>query len=658
MKCVPSKEIKANFSKPWHTHRLEQKKNKLKRLKIQSRKCSLKLEQFLDLSMEFSKDLKEARETYENKTIQGADQNKIYSHMKAVRGNDDMSVKCLKKDGKLITDSEEIANILNENYSKVFNESEFCQTSWSNTENNTEGPTLTEIQLTPLDVKNTIRSLKTKSSPGLDGLTPIMFKAAKNELSDTLCDFFNNLMENTVVPSAHKEGVVIPIFKAGDRTIETNYRGVQKNSTLQKIQDKANAKKIADYLEENDLMDKHQHGFRKKYSCETNLLDSWNYMVNQRDQGGGTTLAMVDYSKAFDKVPHHLMMSSIASLGIGGKVGRWLNTWITGRTQQVEVAGKLSRKVPITSGTIQGSNLGPLLYSIFVIDMTKDLKSPYSLYADDLKLYGDTSTLEGCQELQTDLDTLSNWAENHGMKINTDKSHLLPIGSKQNELPFTLAKGILPWAKEAKDLGIILNANMKFNRHVQTRASKCYQLIGQIKRTIKTRKPETLLKLWNTLVLPIITYGSSMWYQETPGINQELQKIYKRFWKMQPKNCLAALSPVEEIKRLSLLTMKRIMSGNTAIKAESYLVFSRRNDEGENKNKFIQKRSVKTLPARENFFNRIINVWNKVKAEYKLLPYEKFKIIAREIVVGENRSETLPNTSAAISARVPKISVF
>ena len=464
-------------------------------------------------------------------------------------------------------------------------------------------------------------------------------------------------MINGYVPKAHKEGVAAPIFKSGDRTRETNYRLVQMNSVFQKIHDKSVGNKIYEYLEDYSLLDEHQHGFRKGHSCDTNLLDSWNYIVDQNEKGEGSTLAMVDYSKAFDKVPHHLLTQSIAKLGIGGNVGRWLNSWLTGRTQQVKVDGQLSGKILITSGTIQGSNLGPLLYSIFVNDMTKDLSNPYSLYADDLKIYGSTRTIEDCQKLQNDMDTLSNWAELNGMKINTDKSVLLPLGKNQNQnLPFRLAGGVLPWVNEAKDLGVTLTKNLRFSRHVTNRARKCYQIIGQIKRTIKTRKPETLKKLWNTLILPTVTFACPVWYQETPGINQELQKIYKRFWKMLPGHNLDILSPVEEVKRLNLLSAKRILSGSTALKPEKYFEFSSRSSQ--NGYNFLQKRKTKTMPGGENFFNRIITSWNRLKKDEKISSYMKFKNIARESVLKETRSATLLNTNAAIWARLPSVSVF
>ena len=127
-------------------------------------------------------------------------------------------------------------------------------------------------------------SVETLHLWGLDGLTPFMFKIACQELCDPLCEFFNLTMRNTVVSRAHKEGVVTPIFKSGDRAIESNYRGMQKNSVFQKIQDKATGWKITAFLEDNNLMDPHQHGFRKRYSCETNLLDSWDYITKKSDQ--------------------------------------------------------------------------------------------------------------------------------------------------------------------------------------------------------------------------------------------------------------------------------------------------------------------------------------------------------------------------------------
>ena len=323
--------------------------------------------------------------------------------------------------------------------------------------------------------------------------------------------------------------------------------------------------------------------------------------------------------------------------------------------KQVKVGNTLSRSIPITSGTIQGSNLGPMLYSIFVNDMMKELSLPYSLYADNLKLYGDTSTTDGCVKIQESLDAITSWASRNGMKINVQKSLLILLGKGQNYLPFTLADEILPWQETAKDLGVNITKNLKFNHQVGIKTKKCFQIIGQIKRTIRTRKEETLKTLWNTLILPTLLYASSVWYQETAGINLELQRVCSRFWKMLPSAAEKVLTPVEEVLKNNLLMMKRIMSSSTSIKAENFFEFSKR--EARQDGMYIQNQKIKTLPGRENFFNRIINDWNKIPTKIKEGSYERFSEFTKEYVKNKYRSASLQNTNAAIRGRMPVFSV-
>ena len=123
---------------------------------------------------------------------------------------------------------------------------------------------------------------------------------------------------------------------------------------------------------------------------------------------------------------------------------------------------------------------------------------------------------------------------------------------------------------------------------------------------------------------------------------------------MGPQNDLVILSPVEEIEKHNLLMLKRIMSGNSALYAEKYFEFSTR--ESRRELMFLQNQNMKSLPMRESFFIRSVNSWNSIKDIDQTLPYERFKIFARNFVVNKHRAETLPNNSAAVQARIPVIS--
>ena len=180
------------MNKPWTNNKLNRKQNQIKRLRKSVKNHPYKEDIFRRANAEFKEEIGNARREYEQKLISDKDSNKIYKHMKAVRGNNNASVKCLKSNGEIIKDKKLIADELNVNYAAVFAKSEIPSTVWLLAEKRLEGPSLTRTEYHPKDVKSVLKGLKTKSAPGNDGILPIMLKAAANELCDPLSAYFTH----------------------------------------------------------------------------------------------------------------------------------------------------------------------------------------------------------------------------------------------------------------------------------------------------------------------------------------------------------------------------------------------------------------------------------------------------------------------------------
>ena len=182
---------------------------------------------------------------------------------------------------------------------------------------------------------------------------------------------------------------------------------------------------VASYLrqvwDKNDWLYEGQHGFRPGFSCESQVIAVCQDIADSLDNGDKIDAIIIDFSKAFDLVPHGLLLTKIANSGVDYRVVVWIREFLLGRTQRVRVGGQLSAEVRVTSGVPQGSVLGPLLFLAYVNDIWRNMESTIRLFADDCVIYKKIINNTDKEILQKDLDRLGEWAVVNEMKINPSK---------------------------------------------------------------------------------------------------------------------------------------------------------------------------------------------------------------------------------------------
>ena len=163
------------------------------------------------------------------------------------------------------------------------------------------------------------------------------------------------------------------------------------------------------HLEENNLLSGDQHGFRAGRSCITQLFEVIEIWTDLIDKGIPYDCIYLDFAKAFDKVPHKRLCSKIKAFGIKGNLLNWLSNFLTNRTQSVVINNISSNSSKVTSGIPQGSVLGPLLFLLYIDDITNNIDSVIKIFADDTKVFRAVNSTQDKLNLQTDLNKLLTW---------------------------------------------------------------------------------------------------------------------------------------------------------------------------------------------------------------------------------------------------------
>ena len=185
------------------------------------------------------------------------------------------------------------------------------------------------------------------------------------------------------------------------------------------------------HLEQHHILTDHQHGFRAKRSTETQLIQTIHDISKSLDKKKSVDMAILDFTKAFDKVPHKRLIHKLKHYGITGPISSWINSFLTGRTQQVVINGSKSTSTQVISGVPQGTVLGPLLFLLYINDLPDNLSSTVRLFADDCVLYSPIKTDQDTSVLQNDLLKLEKWQHTWLMKFNPTKCYTMTIASRK-----------------------------------------------------------------------------------------------------------------------------------------------------------------------------------------------------------------------------------
>ena len=267
-------------------------------------------------------------------------------------------------------------------------------------------PAIDNLTITINGVAKQLLLLKTDKASGPDAIPPWFLKEYAAEIAPILTNIFQDSIESGTVPSRWKSANVCGVFKKGKRSDLSNYRPISLTCIASKVLEHIVHSHVMKHFEHHNILTDCQHGFRSKRSTELQLILTIHDIASSLQQNKSIHAAVLDFSKAINKVPHRCLLMKLERYGIHGNLLSWMESFLTKRVQSVICEGATSTSSPVTSGVPQGSVLGPLLFLTYINDLPNCLTSTVKLFADDTLLYGVVVEDSDCDNLQDDLNKL------------------------------------------------------------------------------------------------------------------------------------------------------------------------------------------------------------------------------------------------------------
>ena len=271
-------------------------------------------------------------------------------------------------------------------------------------ENNDPETSMSDIKFSEDDIMKACGELKAASAAGADGVPSALLKNCKEELKKPLYFLWRSSLDSGCIPADLLLVLVSPVHKGGSRGAAKNYRPVALTSHIVKVFERVLRRSIVSHLESNGLLPDGQHGFRAMRSTLTQLLSYWDSMLSRLEGGGGVDAIYLDFSKAFDKVEHGVLLHKLRECQISGRVGCWIAAFLdsSSRKQAVVVDGRVSDLSPVLSGVPQGTVLGPVLFLVHIAGIADSLSADTdaSSFADDTRILRGIAFVTDCTALQ------------------------------------------------------------------------------------------------------------------------------------------------------------------------------------------------------------------------------------------------------------------
>jgi hypothetical protein len=383
---------------------------------------------------------------------------------------------------------------------------------------------------TPEQIIRIVEEFENKNCEDIFGVTTKMIKFIIYQIVHPLNHIFNLSLRLGVFPNLLRQCRVVPIFKSGDSLECDNYRPISIINTIAKILEKIVAKKLLLHLGQNNLLYPHQYGFLPNRSTEQCLVQIINYATKALNEGMYCIGVYLDLKKAFDVCSRSILLKKLKKMGIDGLAHAWFSSYLSGRSQRVDINGVLSDPMDLDVSVIQGSILGPILFLCYINDFWTATKLFSVLYADDTTCLAKHNSLKDLTTLvNSELQKIANWFLANKMAVNTAKTKFIIFRNRgtvvrdedcnvvynANKLGLPQQLNLISPIERIHDngeessfklLGIHFDEYLSFDQQINCLCGKISQSLDAIRRVKNLLPSSALKKLYFTFFHSQISY--------------------------------------------------------------------------------------------------------------------------------------------------------
>lgn len=454
----------------------------------------------------------------------------FWKYINDKRANHDLPG-CLYYGSSRASNGQDIANLFREFFQTVYSTNSIADDEGDSRSYNNIDINCTMIS--KMDIFTQINRLPPLLTAGPDGIPNFFLKECICTITLPLFILFSGSLRTSVFPDAWKESYVRPVFKSGQKDLIENYRSVSLQSAIPKLFDSLVTGQLSWLC--RGLLDEEQHGFSRNRSTVTNLVCYQNDILLNMEGRRQVDSVYTDFSKAFDRVDHHILYQKLSKFGFNDRLIQWFQSFLSDRVQRVKVGCFLSDTITITSGVPQGGHCSPLLFNIFVRDISGCfLNSKCLKFADDLKFWRAVDCIRDQHLLQADIDRLSDWCIANNLFLNVKKCCFISFYRKpdRHKSNYYINGEPLRCVSSVKDLGVLFDERLSFVEHIHEVSMKASRMLGFVVRNCRYFSTDAIRMVYCSLVRSCLEFSSVVWSPYFQNHIEHLERTQHKFLKV------------------------------------------------------------------------------------------------------------------------------